>query len=77
MESKTITSQKRSIYTGVSWHAPMNKWLAQMLVKGKQEFLGYFDNEKSAAEAYDTKKRELRKEGVTWKIGFRVNFPSG
>jgi GxxExxY protein len=76
MESKTITSQKRSIYTGVSWHASTNKWLAQMLVKGKQEFLGYFDNEKKAAEAYDTKKRELRKEGVTWKIGFRVNFPT-
>ena len=54
-----------------------NKWLAQMLVKGKQVFLGYFEDEKEAAESYDAKKRELRKEGVTWKIGFMVNFPTG
>ena len=76
MESKTITSQKRSIYTGVSWHSSTNKWLAQIFVKGKQVFLGYFDDEKEAAEFYDAKKRDLRKEGVIWKVGFMVNFPT-
>ena len=67
---------KRSMYTGVSWHAPNNKWLSQMLVKGKQENLGFFKEEKDAAQTYDAKKRELRKEGVVLKNGFKMNFPT-
>lgn len=54
-----VINQKKSTskYLGVSkyisgnWH----KWLAQIQKNGKKICIGYFDNEKDAAEAYNEK----------------------
>ncbi len=43
-----------SIYKGVSYHKASNKWYAQMRINGKQTYLGYFEDEREAAEAYNT-----------------------
>ncbi len=49
-KNKTKTS---SIYKGVSWHKKRQKWRARIMVNRKEIFLGSFDNEIEAAEAYD------------------------
>jgi hypothetical protein len=42
-----------SRYKGVMWDKRRGKWQAQIGYKGKKIFLGYFDDEKEAATAYD------------------------
>ena len=56
----TIKDTKRgsSKYVGVSWHKNINKWRAGIYIKGKIKHLGYFTDEKEAAQAY---KNELKK----------------
>jgi len=48
-----------SRYKGVMWDKRRGKWQAQIGYKSKKIFIGYFEDEKSAARAYDTKAREL------------------
>jgi hypothetical protein len=48
-----------SIYKGVYWHKDNKKWRARIRLNGKLIFLGYFNNEITAARAYDKKAREL------------------
>lgn len=43
-----------SQYVGVYWHKASNKWLAQILINGKNKYLGLFTNELQAAQAYQT-----------------------
>jgi len=43
---------KTSKYTGVCWHIRSNKWRAQIYYLGKQKYLGGFNSEKRASEAY-------------------------
>jgi hypothetical protein len=43
----------RSIYKGVSFYKRVNKWVAQIRIDGKNKHLGYFENEKDAAKAYN------------------------
>lgn len=42
-----------SIYKGVSWNSKLQKWKVQIGIDGKDYFIGYFDNERHAAYAYD------------------------
>lgn len=44
--------RKYSNLPGVTWHKKHKKWYAQINIKGKQRYLGYFDNEKEASKAY-------------------------
>ncbi len=37
---------------GYTWDSSVRKWKAQMVINGKQKFLGRFDSEKEAHEAY-------------------------
>lgn len=42
-----------SIYKGVSWSNPHNKWVAQIKHKGSVFYLGAFEDDISAARAYN------------------------
>lgn len=51
-----------SIYKGVTWYKPYRKWAAKIDVHGKRTYIGYFDNERHAAMAYDIWARFLYKD---------------
>lgn len=42
-----------SEYKGVHWRKDMNKWAARISHKGKRYYLGYYDDEREAARAYN------------------------
>jgi len=44
---------------GYYWHKRKNKWRAQISINGKQKYLGYFDKEEDARQAYEQAKRVL------------------
>src|SRR5574344_2527065 len=48
-----------SDYYGVSFDKVRNKWFSQITVNGKKVFLGYFDDESDAAQAYINKATEI------------------
>ena len=50
-----------SKYIGVSWYKPNKKWRATIRIDGKIKYLGLFDNEEEASEAYQKKYNELMK----------------
>ncbi|KAK3287254.1 hypothetical protein CYMTET_5231 [Cymbomonas tetramitiformis] len=64
------TLARKSSYLGVSWHKASRKWNAKIGINGSNKHLGYFDEEKRAAEAYDRASRELRGTDTS-----KVNFP--
>jgi hypothetical protein len=45
--------------TCVGWYKKTGQWQAKIRVAGKQEHLGYFDDEAEAARAFDTRAAEL------------------
>ena len=51
-----------SKFKGVSWNKRDKKWEVRITVKGKYKFLGYFNCEKQAAEAYDEAAKKYQKE---------------
>ena len=59
---KNIVSSSK--YTGVSWNRFVNKWHAQIKVKGKSMYLGYFVNEIDAHNAYQEALLELKKPNI-------------
>ena len=48
-----------SQYTGVSFKSSHKKWFAQIVVKKKLLFLGYFTNELEASQAYQNKLNQI------------------
>ena len=46
-------------HRGVTWHKEIGKWMAQISVRGKVRFLGYFDDKRKAAEEYEKARKEL------------------
>jgi hypothetical protein len=53
------SSRGSSVFRGVSWRANRNKWRAVIMVGKKQYYLGHFEDEKEAAEAYQSARRRL------------------
>lgn len=47
-----------STFTGVSFHKKAGKWMSQITIKKKHNFLGYFDFEVEAAQAYNARLRQ-------------------
>jgi len=48
-----------SQYKGVTWRKDTGKWQARIICNAKKISIGYFDDEKAAAMAYDAKAKEL------------------
>ena len=48
-----------SKYKGISWHKLSNKWQAYIRINRKKIHLGVFDNEITAAKAYDKQAKRL------------------
>jgi hypothetical protein len=63
---ETTTSRFR----GVSWNKRAERWVAQIKKAGQHQFLGLFDVEEDAGEAYDKAARRLHGRVA------KVNFPS-
>lgn len=47
-----LINKKTSKYTGVSWEKHTKKWAVRIKINGKQKYIGGFEDEKSAANAY-------------------------
>lgn len=56
-------------YMGVNWYKNRGQWRAYIRYRRTQKHLGYFDNPKDAARAYDCAARELHGEFAS------LNFP--
>ena len=48
-----IKGNYTSKYKGVNWNLKSNKWTARIATDNGRKFLGYFNNEKDAAIAYN------------------------
>ena len=68
-----VNSRKKanasSRFKGVAWYKPRRQWRSALVVQGKLIDLGFFDDERAAALAYDT---EARKQYGDFA---RLNFP--
>ena len=62
-------SNTTSKYKGVYWKKDVERWAAQIRKSGKQKHLGYFVDEKDAAQRYDQEARIVFGE-FAW-----LNFP--
>jgi len=59
----------RSKYKGVRYDKRRDKWIAEITYKGKKHYLGAFEDEVEAAQAYDAKAAQLFGQYA------RLNFP--
>jgi len=57
-------SKESSRLLGVSWSKASRKWTAQIKLNGKKIYLGLFDSEQAAHEAYVAAKREIHAFGM-------------
>lgn len=53
VQYKRMRSNNTSGFKGVSWAKVNRKWVVQISVDKKQTFIGYFDEKRQAAIAYD------------------------
>ncbi len=51
---KNNRKKKTSLYRGVYWYERDSRWVANLCLNYKTIYLGRFDNELEAAQAYDT-----------------------
>ena len=63
---------KKSKWRGVSWHAETKKWQVGYGIKEKTYYVGSFDDERAAAEAYDD---AVRAAGLDRKLNFPKRRP--
>lgn len=63
------SAKATSPYKGVYWHKHCGKWAAQITANKKSHHLGYFEDETTAARAYDKAAQKLHKAFAA------LNFP--
>ena len=56
---KKTQGKYSSKYKGVSWFKQINKWRADIFINGKNNYLGRFDTEEEASQAYQNKLKEI------------------
>lgn len=56
---KVRKNNKSSKFLGVSFDKNMKKFRATIVLNGKQELIGYFEDEKEASDAYLKRKKEI------------------
>ena len=61
-----------SIFKGVYWHKPTQKWLARITINKKKRHLGYFVEEVAAAMAYDKAATEAFGEFASLNFGKEI-----
>jgi len=49
-----------SKYTGVSWNKRVKKWRSNITINGRKKHLGYFTDEKEAAQAYQNELNKIK-----------------
>jgi hypothetical protein len=54
-----MSKNNSSGYKGVTWHAQIGKWQAQIHVHGCTRYLGVYDDASDAALAYDNAAKQL------------------
>jgi hypothetical protein len=54
-----LGGRSSSKYKGVDWSKSEGKWKARITCNDRWIFIGYFDDEKAAAMAYDARAKEL------------------
>lgn len=59
-----------SKYRGVSWHITEKKWYAQITVNYKNIYIGCFDTEIEARDAYEAYRSEARKNQIIRKENY-------
>jgi hypothetical protein len=52
--NRSINTNNKSGFTGVSWYKSTNKWMVQIKINGKKKHLGYF---KDLTEAINARKK--------------------
>jgi HNH endonuclease len=57
-QNRTKLSNTLSKFKGVTWHKKHSKWYAQIVLNTKHIFLGLYENEVEAAQAYDNAAKE-------------------
>jgi hypothetical protein len=48
-----------SVYKGVSWNKPINKWIVHIKINGKARHVGCFTSEIDAAKAYNEEAKKV------------------
>lgn len=54
MANSRKPAHNTSGFKGVMWHKKLSKWGAKLNLKGKQIYLGWYENKIDAAKAYDS-----------------------
>jgi hypothetical protein len=60
--NKNKRANTTSMYYGVSWQKKSGKWRAQIQIEGKRKNLGFFTDEKQAAEVFNMAAQKHYKE---------------